>query len=240
MKQSKFAGLAACSLLALSLSTGFSFAQTSEGSQVQAEATKSKTIAIVLFDDFETLDVFGPVQMWGRLDDHRLVTVSETGDLAMSSQGLATVVDYSFADAPQFDIIMVPGGGGTRREVDNPAMLDFLRKQSAGTEWTTSVCTGSALLARAGLLDGRQATSNKRAWAFATSQDGDVVWQGNARWVEDGKFITSSGVSAGTDMALALVEKLYGRARADRIAHGAEYVWNDDAGNDPFKIEDPR
>lgn len=208
--------------------------------QSRAEAPKSKKLAIVLFEGFETLDVFGPVQMWGRLDDHDLVLVSETGGAVTSSQGIQTLVDYSFDEAPQFEIIMVPGGAGTRREVDNPAMLEFLRRQDAGTEWTTSVCTGSALLARAGILDGRKATSNKRAWEFATSQDEDVLWQGEARWVVDGKHITSSGISAGTDMALGLVEMLYGRERADRIAHSAEYSWNDDPQNDPFAIEDAR
>jgi putative intracellular protease/amidase len=131
---------------------------------------------------------------------------------------------------------MIPGGGGTRREVNNPAMLDFLRRQDRGTEWTTSVCTGSAVLAKAGILDGRNATSNKMAWAWATSQSTAVHWQPRARWVIDGKHVTSSGVSAGTDMALALVEKLYGREQADRIAHGAEYVWNDDPHNDPFAV----
>ncbi|HEY4146184.1 DJ-1/PfpI family protein [Pinirhizobacter sp.] len=197
-----------------------------------------KKIAIVIYPDFETLDVFGPVQMWGRLDDHELVMVSQHGGLVKSAQGFEAVADYSFDNAPQFDIIMVPGSlAGTEREVKNPAMLEFLRRQDRGTELTTSVCTGSALLARAGILDGRKATSNKRRWEFATSQGSMVHWQGRARWVVDGKFITSSGVSAGTDMALALVEMLYGRARAERVAAGAEYTWNDDPSNDPFAVE---
>tara|TARA_B100000678_G_scaffold23668_1_gene18012 strand:+ start:1474 stop:2280 length:807 start_codon:yes stop_codon:yes gene_type:complete len=199
--------------------------------------TAKKKLAIVLFPDFETLDVFGPVEMWGRLPDYEVVMVSEHGGLVRSSQGVETKATYSFADAPQFDILMIPGGGGTRREVNNPAMLDFLRRQDRGTEYTTSVCTGAAVLAKAGLLAGHKATTNKRAWTWATSQDGKVDWQPSARWVVDGKYVTSSGVSAGTDMALGLVERLYGRERAIQTAQGAEYIWNDVATDDPFAVD---
>lgn len=202
--------------------------------------SKSKRLAIVLFDRFETLDVFGPVQMWGRLKDYEVVTVCEHGGTITSSQGIETVCRFSFPDAPQFEIIMIPGCGGTRTEVGNPAMLDFLRKQDRKTEWTTSVCTGAAVLARAGILDGRKATTNKRAFAWATGQSQAVQWQGRARWVVDGKYITSSGVSAGTDMALGLVEQMYGHTEAVRIAEGAEYIWNSDPNNDPFAVKNPR
>jgi putative intracellular protease/amidase len=197
---------------------------------------KAKRIGIVLFDRFETLDVFGPVQMWGRLKDHGLVMVSEKGGAVASAQGVKTLCDHAFADAPQFDILMIPGGAGTRTEVNNPAMLDFLRRQDRGTQWTTSVCTGSAVLAKAGILDGRKATTNKRAYAWATGQSQAVQWQPRARWVVDGKYVTSSGVSAGTDMALGLVATLYGREEALSIAQAAEYQWQDDPNNDPFAV----
>lgn len=200
-------------------------------------AASKKKLAIVIFPDFETLDVFGPVQMWGRLPDYEVVMVSEKGGLVRSSQGIETRAAYSFADAPQFDILMIPGGMGTRREVNNPALLDFLRRQDQGTEYTTSVCTGAAVLAKAGLLAGHKATTNKRAWSWATSQDAKVAWQPSARWVIDGKYVTSSGVSAGTDMALGLVERLYGREQAIQTARGAEYVWSDEADNDPFAVD---
>jgi putative intracellular protease/amidase len=228
------------------LSAGAAFAQTaasggtetSNGSAMQAKpAEKTKTIGIVLFPDFETLDVYGPVQMWGRLPDHKVVFVAQKAGPVRSSQGVEAVATYSFSDAPQFDIIMVPGGGGTRQEVNNEAILDFIRKQDKGTTLTTSVCTGAAILAKAGLLDGHKATTNKLAFTWATSQSTNVNWVGHARWVEDGKYITSSGVSAGTDMSLAVVEKIYGREAADRRAKGAEYTWNDDPHNDPFAVE---
>ncbi len=213
--------------------------QAAPAQNVQVTSTadrqpKPKKIGIVIFEGFETLDVFGPVQMWGRLPDYEVVMVSEHGGPVRSSQGIETIARYSFENAPQFDILMIPGGGGTRREVNNLVMLDFLREQDKGTQWTTSVCTGSAVLAKAGILNGHKATSNKRAFEFAINQEANVDWQGNARWVIDGKYATSSGVSAGTDMALGLVESIYGRAIAKGIANGAEYEWNGDAGNDPF------
>lgn len=151
-----------------------------------------------------------------------------------SSQGIETQTRYSFASAPQFDILMVSGGMGTRTQIYNPALLEFIQRQDRHTQWTASVCTGSALLAKAGELKQRRATSNKQAFDFAVAQDSDVLWQKNARWVFDGKYVTSSGVSAGMDMALALVEALYSRAHAERIAHGTEYLWNSDPVVDTF------
>lgn len=202
------------------------------------KGAKSRLIGIVVFDGFETLDVFGPVQMWGRLPDHSLVFVSSDGGSVTSAQGTVVVVGSSFGTAPQFDILMVPGGMGTRPLVNDPAMLDFVRGQDRGTSWTASVCTGAAILARAGLLDGRQATTNKLAFDWVASQSDKVHWRRKARWVFDGKFATSSGVSAGTDMALALVETLYGRKAAEHAAEIAEYRWNDDPNNDPFARDD--
>jgi transcriptional regulator GlxA family with amidase domain len=153
-----------------------------------------------------------------------------------SSQGLSTIAHHGFAEAPQFDVLLVPGGEGTRREIGNPALLNFLIRQAGTAGWITSVCTGAALLAKAGLLDGRRATTNKAAFAWVVSQSDKVAWQSQARWVVDGNVMTSSGVSAGTDMALALVEKLYDRAIAEQTARRAEYVWNESADDDPFGI----
>lgn len=195
-----------------------------------------KIVGVVLYPGFEVLDVFGPVEMWAYVPDFQVVMISEKGGAVKSAQGASAVADFSFADAPQLDIMMIPGGVGTRTELNNPAYLDFIRKQDAKTHLTTSVCTGSALLAKAGLLKGHKATSNKAFFSLATSQDASVDWQGKARWVEDGKYITSSGVSAGTDMALGLVARLYGKERAGLLAHSLEYIWSDDAGNDPFAI----
>ncbi len=197
---------------------------------------KPRKIGIVLFEQFETLDVFGPVQMLGRLPDYELVALSEDGASVTSSQGLAAGVHHSFATAPQLNGLLVPGGQGTRREIDNPALLDFLRWQSDGEAWVASVCTGAALLAKAGILDGRRATTNKIAFDWVAGQSARVDWQRRARWIVDGKFWTSSGVSAGTDMALALVQHLYDPPTARETARRAEYVWSENPGDDPFSI----
>jgi transcriptional regulator GlxA family with amidase domain len=111
---------------------------------------------------------------------------------------------------------------------------EFLRTRSRTAEVTMSVCSGSAILARAGLLDGRRATSNKIFFALATAQSEKVDWVERARWVEDGPFVTSSGVAAGTDMALAVIARLYGRERAEAVALVTEYPWHTDAASDPF------
>ena len=199
----------------------------------QVKSTRS--IAVILFHEFELLDVFGPLEMFGMAhDSFEICMVAErTGEVA-SRQGPKSVVEHGFSEGRQYDILLVPGGKGTRKEVDNQALLEWLRKQSSGAEYVTSVCTGSAILARAGVLDGVRATTNKRAFAWATSQGDKVDWQKEARWVEDGKFFTSSGVSAGMDMSLALIAKLLGQATAEEVATWTEYEWHRDAGWDPF------
>jgi transcriptional regulator GlxA family with amidase domain len=144
------------------------------------------------------------------------------------------VAQHGFADCPPLDLLLLPGGIGTLAQLQNPALLDFLRERAAAAERTLSVCSGSAILARAGLLDGRRATSNKQFFSLATGQSEKVEWVEQARWVEDGPFATSSGVSAGIDMALAVIARLYGRARAQEIADLTEYEWHSDAQRDPF------
>ncbi|MEL7044476.1 MAG: DJ-1/PfpI family protein, partial [Pseudomonadota bacterium] len=151
--------------------------------------------------------------------------------------GPSVVADYGFADAPAFDMLLIPGGVGTLTELENEAMLDFLRQRCAGAELVASVCTGSALLAKAGVLKGHRATSNKQVFALAVQQSDEVQWVEEARWVEDGKFFTSSGVSAGMDMALAIVDKLWGADSASKAASGTEYLWNRNADDDPFVAE---
>ena len=130
--------------------------------------------------------------------------------------------------------VALPGGIGTVPQLENPAMLAFLRAQAARAEIVMSVCSGSALLAKAGLLDGRRATSNKHFFSLATAQSDKVDWVTHARWVEDDRFVTSSGVSAGIDMALAVIARLYGRGHAEQVARMTEYEWQADAGRDPF------
>lgn len=195
----------------------------------------TRSIGVVLFEGFELLDVFGPLEMFGMFSDEFdiCIVAEKAGDVA-SGQGPRTVVEHRFSDGHQYDILLVPGGSGTRREVNNRVTLDWLRAQANAAEYFTSVCTGSALLVKAGLLDGIRATTNKMAFHWATSQGPNVLWEKQARWVEDGKFFTSSGVSAGMDMSLALMEKLLGSEAAEQAATWAEYTRHTDSKWDPF------
>tara|TARA_X000000368_G_scaffold254583_1_gene201254 strand:+ start:325 stop:948 length:624 start_codon:yes stop_codon:yes gene_type:complete len=194
-----------------------------------------RTIGVVLFEDFELLDVFGPLEMFGMAADHfEIRLISEHGGVVASRQGPKSVSDDSFESAPAIDVVLVPGGIGTRREVDNPVLLDWLQQRAQQAELVTSVCTGSALLAKAGVLDGMRATTNKLAFTWAASQSAKVQWQQQARWVEDRKFFTSSGVSAGIDMSLAVIAKLVSHQAAEQAANFAEYDWHRDADWDPF------
>lgn len=193
-----------------------------------------KNVGILLYTGFEVLDVYGPVEMWGYVPEFKLIFVAEKAGPVRSTQGAVTMADHSFEDCPDLDILMVPGGMGTLPELQNEAMLEFIRKQTAKTDLTTSVCSGSALLAKAGVLDGRKATSNKVYFDLAEMQSDKVDWVWEARWVDDGKFVTSSGVSAGMDMALHVIQRLYGEEMAQSIADGTEYTWHRDANDDPF------
>jgi len=194
-----------------------------------------RTLGAVLYPGFELLDLYGPLEMFGALDKEiRIVTVAERKGPVASTPGVETVARHDFADCPPLDLILLPGGFGTLAQLGNAALLEFLRKRAASAEVTMSVCSGSALLARAGILDGRRATSNKMFFQLARSQSDRVKWITEARWVEDGPFATSSGVSAGTDMALAVIARLYGKERAEQIANYTEYTWHRDANSDPF------
>ncbi|MBW8079292.1 MAG: DJ-1/PfpI family protein [Gallionella sp.] len=192
-------------------------------------------LSIVLFDQFELLDVCGPLEMFGKLTDHFQVAMvgSHTGPI-VSAQGPRMLADYSYSDAATPEIVLVPGGWGTRRLVDDKEFLTWLVDWASKARYVTSVCTGSGVLAAAGLLDGYRATSNKRAFKWAQSQGPRVEWLPEARWVEDRNRWTSSGVAAGMDMALALIEHLRGGDVALSVADQVEYEWHRDSTWDPF------
>jgi transcriptional regulator GlxA family with amidase domain len=203
-----------------------------------------KRVAVVLFEGFTVLDVYGPVQAFGATrvmkpdgTPHRffqVFTVAERTGPIKSGEGPSTHADYAFAEAPDFDVLVVPGGFGTRQAVNDEAFLGKLGAISRRAPITTTVCTGSALLARTGLMDGRPATSNKISWDWVLSQGPKVLWRRKARWVDDGNLVTSSGVSAGIDMTLALIARLHGRDTALAAAKNMEYVWHDREDDDPF------
>jgi transcriptional regulator GlxA family with amidase domain len=196
---------------------------------------RPRRLGALFFPGFELLDTFGPLEMFGNMPGAiDIVTVAQEPGSVASFQGPAIVAQHGFADCPPLDLLLIPGGMGTRAEVENPVMLDWLRRRVPETEITMSVCSGSGLLARAGLLDGRRATTNKMFFNEIAAQGPRVEWIKEARWVEDGKFATSSGVSAGIDMALAVIAKLVGQQVSDNLAISAEYDWHRDAGWDPF------
>lgn len=195
----------------------------------------ARRLGAILFPGFELLDTFGPLEIFGHMTGLiDVVTVAEQAGPVASAQSVRAVAEHGFADAPALDLLLVPGGIGTRAEVDNDAMLDFLRARVPQAELTMTVCTGTALLARTGLLDGRRATTNKAVFHWVAEQGPRVEWVRAARWVEDGPFVTSSGVSAGMDMALAVVARLAGPDMAEALATGTEYEWHRDASWDPF------
>jgi putative intracellular protease/amidase len=193
------------------------------------------TLGAVFYEGFELLDVYGPLEMFGSIGPEvRIVTVAQEAGPVASFQGPRTLAEYGFADCPNLDLVLLPGGFGTVAQLGNEVLLDFLRERSADAQATMSVCSGSALLAKAGLLDGLRATSNKQFFSLATAQGEKVDWVSEARWVDAGRFVTSSGVSAGMDMALAVIERLFGSERAEQIAVLTEYEWHRDPSWDPF------
>ncbi len=195
-----------------------------------------KTLGILLFEGFELLDVFGPAEMFCGLGDPplRLVMVAGQAGEVRSAQGARAVADVGFDECPRLDMLLVPGGIGTRKAVNDERLLSWLREQAAQVEILMTVCTGSGLAAKAGVLDGKRATSNKKSFGWASSNSDKVQWVRQARWVEDGNRVSSSGVSAGMDMALAVIARLYGLEAAETIANYTEYEWRRDASWDPF------
>jgi putative intracellular protease/amidase len=194
-----------------------------------------KKIGALVFPNFELLDMFGPLEMFALMGDEvEVAMIGQNGGVVSGRGGPKTQCDLSYDDDAAFDMLLVPGGTGAREEVTNPATLNWLRAQSEKTELVMTVCTGSTLLSATGLLDGRRATTNKRAFEWATSYGPNVDWVKQARWVEDGKYFTSSGVSAGMDMALTVIAQQFGLEAAERTAISAEYDWHRDADYDPF------
>jgi transcriptional regulator GlxA family with amidase domain len=227
--------------LLASVATADAFANdapASGGSTANAETAapaKARTVGILLYRDFELLDVCGPAEMFGNLGKRlRVVMVAERKGPITSKQGPKLVADYDFESCPPLDLIMVPGGFGTFTQMNNHEVLDWLRQRAPQAEIVMSVCSGASILAKAGLLDGRPATTNKQYYRICTSAGPKVKWQKEARWVDDGPIVTSSGVSAGMDMAIHVIARLYGADVAQKVADGTEYQWHRDPHVDPF------
>ena len=188
----------------------------------------TKTIGIVLFKDFEDLDAIGPKEALtmmakGSGGEWRVVLVSEDGQPVESFLNTRYIVDHSYDNCPRLDVVLIPGGMGTRAEMDNPKHIAFVQKHGASAEYVTSVCTGALVLHKTGFLKGRRATTHWGAIAELRNLGGDTTVVNDERWVHDGNVITSAGVSAGIDMALYLISLLKDPATAKRVQQMMEY-----------------
>ncbi|AQS35744.1 Putative amidotransferase [Shewanella psychrophila] len=220
----------------LSLSIGV---MAAIGIPSQACATtedKPFRILCFVFNDYETLDLHGPIEMLGHMKNVEITLVGNE-KIVRSYQGTRIVTDTSTDYLTPCELFIVVGGIGTRSLVDNALRMEWIKNQVDVSDKVFSVCTGSALLAKAGVLDDINATTNKMAYKWVISLSDKVKWYPRAGWVDDGKFLTSSGVSAGTDAALYFVSQLHGMKEAKRIERLTEYNWNSDANNDPYAVE---
>jgi len=201
------------------------------------------TVGILIFDDVEVLDFCGPFEVFSVARDvdandggdeprplYRALTIAERPDIVRCSGGLLVQPHHTIADHPPLDLLVVPGGHGTRRELTNPALLDWIVAQDRRTELTASVCTGSVLLAAAGLLDGKRATSHWAAIPWFREHYPAVEVLDGVRFVDQGRIVTSAGISAGIDMALHVIERRHGRAVAEGTTRQMEYKWERSRG----------
>ncbi len=196
--------------------------------------TNTRTVGILLFDDVEVLDAFGPFEVFSvaRADGggdsdplFRVVTIGESGREIRTRGDMIVKPHHSFSDHPPLDILVVPGGFGTRSQIANTTLLDWLRAQVTEAELRASVCTGAFLFAEIGLLDGHSATTH---WAsIERLREGypAITVQDASRFVDEGSIITSAGISAGIDMALHVVARLHGPDAARATARYMEYDW---------------
>ena len=200
---------------------------------------QKRTVGIFVFDGVEVLDFAGPYEVFSRT---RLVpgaaarrseesapflvfTVARTRDLVRATGGLGVQPDHGFDDAPAIDVLVVPGGFGTRPLLNDHETLEWIRARAAAASRLASVCTGSLLLAKAGLLAGKRATTHWNALDLLGSLDATLRVERDVRFVEDG-VITSAGVAAGIDMSFQLVARLCGAEVAEETARYIDYPWS--------------
>lgn len=194
-----------------------------------------RTVNVILFNDFETLDAFGPIELLGRLkDEFSLRFFSREGGTVFSTQK-APIVTESFDCLDRRDgVLLIPGGDGVRDLVKDAGYIASLAEFASTAEYILTVCTGSILFSKTGLLDGKNATSNKRLFQWTSLESPAVRWVKKARWVKDGKIYTSSGISAGMDMALGFVADILGYEVAKKQSVQIEYDWRESSADDPF------
>jgi transcriptional regulator GlxA family with amidase domain len=186
-------------------------------------------IGVALFDGAEELDWAGPWEVlaaWATQwpdDGVRVLTLAREAGTITCAKGLRVLPDETWESAPPLDVLVYPGGRGTRRELVDEAVLDWMREMAAGGTVLSSVCTGSLVLAAAGLLDGRPATTHWQSLELLPTLGREIEVRPDDRFVDDGSVITAAGVSAGIDMALHLVSRLHSRERAREVRRYIQY-----------------
>jgi len=192
---------------------------------------KTRALAILIFDDVEVLDFCGPFEAFSvasRFTEpaaFQVVTVAERAGPVLARGGLSVNPHHRLADCPPPDVLLVPGGLGTRKEMHNPALIDWIQQASAKAELVLSVCTGALLLAKAGLLDGLGATTHHGALDLLRQTAPKTEVHADRRVVDNGRVVCSAGIAAGIDMSLHVVGRLLGKEVAVRTARQMEYPW---------------
>jgi transcriptional regulator GlxA family with amidase domain len=200
---------------------------------------KRRQVGILIFPDVEVLDFTGPFEVFSvsRLREDRrreesspfeVKVIAESLEPVQASGGLRVLPDSDFPNCPSLDVLVVPGGWGTRKEINNPRVIDWIAKQGKEVDTLASVCSGAMLLGRAGLLAGLRATTHWRALDWMRQSFPAVTVESNLHVVEDGRVLTSAGISAGIDMSLRVVARYYGEAVARATARHMEYPFPDD------------
>ncbi|MFF0830457.1 DJ-1/PfpI family protein [Brevibacillus sp. NPDC003359] len=193
--------------------------------------SKQWRVGIFLFDDVEVLDFAGPLEVFSvtsmENDSHTpflVKTVSEKGNMIQTLNGLKVQPDYSFANMPVFDILIIPGGVGAReREVHNEQVINWIREQMQQVELMASVCTGAFLLAKAGLLTGKKATTHWASLERLEKEFPEVIVQKGVKFIDEGNIVTSAGISAGINMSFHIIKRLVGAEVAEHTAKIMEY-----------------
>jgi len=189
----------------------------------------SRTLAILIFDEVEVLDFCGPFEVFSvasRFVDppaFRVLTVSEMAGSISTRGGLSVNPHHQFSDCPQPDILLVPGGQGTRKEMHNATIIDWIKQVSLKSEMVLSVCTGALLLAKAGLLDGLEATTHHSALDLLRQIAPKTTVHTDRRFVDNGRIVCSAGIAAGIDMSLHIVGRLLGQEVSQKTSVQMEY-----------------
>jgi transcriptional regulator GlxA family with amidase domain len=190
----------------------------------------TRNVAILIFDEVEVLDFCGPFEVFGVTGlraqgerPFRVYTVAESAGPVLARNGLSVNPTYTIADCPPPDLLLLPGGQGTRREIHNEALINWIRDQAGRVELLLSVCTGALLLARAGLLEGLAATTHFGAVDELKALAPNTRLCPDERYIDNGKIVLSAGVSAGIDMSLYVVQRLLGAEQARETARHMQY-----------------